>query len=52
MDRPINELVPPIRQHSRKLQQSQEHLDSHPWLQYLPLLPEAELIWNGNQRVN
>ena len=52
MDRPIDELVPPIRQHSRKLQQSQEHLDSHPWLQYLPLLPEAELIWNGNQRVN
>ncbi|MDV7389856.1 ammonia-forming cytochrome c nitrite reductase subunit c552, partial [Arthrospira platensis SPKY1] len=30
MDRPIAELVPPIREHSRKLQQSQTHLDSHP----------------------
>ncbi|MFU8895483.1 MAG: ammonia-forming cytochrome c nitrite reductase subunit c552 [Gammaproteobacteria bacterium] len=52
MATPIKELVPPIREHSRKLQQSQEHLDSHPWLQYLPLLPEAELIWHGNQRVD
>jgi nitrite reductase (cytochrome c-552) len=52
MDRPIAELVPPIREHSRKLQQSQQHLDSHAWLQYLPLLPEAELVWHGNQRVN
>ena len=52
MDKPIAELVPPIREHSRKLQQSQEHLDSHPWLQYLPLLPEAELVWDGGERVN
>ena len=51
MDRPIVELVPPIREHSRKLQQSQEHLDSHVWLQYLPLLPEAELVWDGNERL-
>jgi nitrite reductase (cytochrome c-552) len=51
MDRPIHELVPPIREHSRKLQQSQAHLDSHPWLQYLPLLPEAELVWDGNRRL-
>jgi nitrite reductase (cytochrome c-552) len=51
MARPIMELVPPIREHSRKLQQSQEHLDSHVWLRYLPLLPEAELIWDGNQRL-
>lgn len=51
MDRPIQELVPPIREHSRKLQQSQEHLDSHVWLQYLPLFPEADLIWDGNRRV-
>lgn len=51
MDRPIAELVPPIREHSRKLQQSQTHLDSHPWLQYLPLLPEAELVWDGNRRL-
>jgi nitrite reductase (cytochrome c-552) len=52
MDKPIEELVPPIREHSRKLQQSQAHLDSHPWLKYLPLMPEAELIWHGNKRVN
>ncbi|NGP54283.1 ammonia-forming cytochrome c nitrite reductase subunit c552 [Thioalkalivibrio sp. XN8] len=51
MDTPIKELVPPIREHSRKLQQSQEHLDSHVWLQYLPLLPEADLVWNGTERV-
>jgi nitrite reductase (cytochrome c-552) len=51
MDRPIHELVPPIREHSRKLQQSQQHLDSHAWLGYLPLLPEADLVWHGNKRV-
>ncbi len=51
LDRPIAELVPPIREHSRKLQQNQAHLDSHPWLQYLPRLPEADLVWDGNQRL-
>jgi nitrite reductase (cytochrome c-552) len=51
MDRPIQDMVPPIREHSRKLQQSQEHLDSHVWLQYLPLLPEAELVWHGTERL-
>ena len=51
LDKPIGELVAPIREHSRKLQQSQAHLDSHPWLQYLPLMPEAELMWHGSQRL-
>lgn len=51
LDKPIKELVPPIKEHSRKLQQSQAHLDSHPWLGYLPLFPEADLIWNGYERV-
>lgn len=51
LDRPIAELVPPILEHSRKLQQSQEHLDSHVWLRYLPKLPEAELVWDGYKRV-
>ncbi len=51
MDVPIHDLVPPIREHSRRLQQSQEHLNSHLWLQYLPLLPEAEMIWDGTERV-
>ncbi|WP_429886307.1 ammonia-forming cytochrome c nitrite reductase subunit c552 [Geoalkalibacter halelectricus] len=51
LDTPIKELVPPILEHSRKLQQSQEHLDSHVWLQYLPKLPEAELMWDGYERL-
>lgn len=51
LDAPIQELVPPIMEHSRKLQQSQAHLDSHPWLKYLPKLPEAELVWDGNKKL-
>ena len=51
LDRPIKELVPPIMEHSRKLQQSQAHLDSHIWLKYLPKLPEADLVWDGYKRV-
>ncbi|OEF96870.1 ammonia-forming cytochrome c nitrite reductase subunit c552 [Desulfuribacillus alkaliarsenatis] len=47
----IYEIVPPILEHSRKLQQSQEHLNSHTWLQYLPLLPERELMWDGTERL-
>jgi len=47
----IKDIVPPIREHSRKLQQSQAHLDSHNWLGYLPLLPEADLVWNLNKRI-
>ncbi len=47
----IKEIVPPFLEHSRKLQQSQEHLDSHKWLQYLPLLPEADLMWDGTERL-
>ena len=44
-------LVPPIKEHSRKLQQSAEHLASHPWLSYLPKLPEADKVWEGSKRV-
>lgn len=51
LDLPIAELVPPIREHSRRLQQDEEHLASHPWLQYLPVLPRADMVWDGNQRV-
>lgn len=47
----IKEIVPPIKEHSRKLQQSQAHLDSHTWLGYLPVLPEADLVWDLNKRV-
>lgn len=51
LDGDIKKIVPPIKEHSRKLQQSQEHLDSHVWLQYLPLLPEADLMWDGTKKL-
>ncbi len=47
----IKQIVPPILEHSRKLQQSAEHLQSHKWLSYLPKFPEADLVWNLNKRV-
>ena len=47
----IMKIVPPIKEHSRKLQQSAEHLASHTWLGYLPKLPEADKVWEGNKRV-
>jgi nitrite reductase (cytochrome c-552) len=47
----IYDIVPPIKEHSRKLQMSQEHLDSHKWLQYLEKYEEADLIWDLNKRV-
>ena len=47
----IRQIVPPIKEHSRKLQQSAEHLASHKWLSYLPQLPEADKVWEGNKRV-
>ncbi|MCG5495079.1 ammonia-forming cytochrome c nitrite reductase subunit c552 [Ectothiorhodospira variabilis] len=51
LDAPIAEQVPPIREHGRKLQQDEAHLASHPWLEYLPLLPKAEKVWDGTERV-
>lgn len=47
----IKELVPPILEHSRKLQQSPEHMASHKWFKYIPLLPEKEMIWDSNKRL-
>ncbi|MBQ8744201.1 MAG: ammonia-forming cytochrome c nitrite reductase subunit c552, partial [Mailhella sp.] len=47
----IKDIVPPIKEHSRKLQQSAEHLASHKWLGYLPKLPEAPQVWEGQKRV-
>ncbi len=51
LDGDIKEIVPPIKEHSRKLQQSQAHLDSHKWLKYLPLFPEADMLFNGTERL-
>ncbi|MDW7673809.1 MAG: ammonia-forming cytochrome c nitrite reductase subunit c552 [Bacillota bacterium] len=47
----IKTIVPPILEHSRKLQQSEEHLNSHKWLKYLQVLPKAELIWDGLKKL-
>lgn len=47
----ITKIVPPILEHSRKLQQDPEHMQSHPWLKYLPVLPRADQVWEGNKRV-
>ncbi len=47
----IKQIVPPILHHSRKLQQSAEHLKSHKWLSYLPQFPEAPMMWNLNKRL-
>ena len=43
----IKELVPPILNLSRKLQQDGEFLKQHPWTKLLPVLPEARQVWEG-----
>lgn len=43
----ITKLVPPILEMSRKLQQDPEHMQSHPWLKLLPVLPKEPLMWDG-----
>ena len=47
----ITQIVPPILEFSRKLQQDPDVLKSHPWLSYLPLLPKADPVWEGNRRI-
>ncbi|WP_027389767.1 ammonia-forming cytochrome c nitrite reductase subunit c552 [Chrysiogenes arsenatis] len=51
LEGPIEKIVPPIMEHSRKLQQDQKHLDSHVWLKYLPVLPQADLVWDKNKKL-
>ncbi len=48
----IYAIVPPILEHSRLLQQSQEHLDSHKWLKLLKKLPEVPIQWDGFTRIS
>ncbi len=48
----IYAIVPPILEHSRELQQSQEHLDTHKWLKLLPKLPDVPIQWDGFQRIS
>lgn len=47
----INKIVPPIREMSRKLQQDADFLARHPWTKLLPVLPKAELVWDGQKHV-
>ncbi len=47
----IKKIVPPILTFSRKLQQDPEYLKTNPWLQLLPVLPKAELMWDGQKKL-
>ncbi len=47
----IKTLVPPIVEHSRKLQQDPNHLRSHVWLNLLSPLPKGDLYWHGTEVV-
>lgn len=47
----IKELVPPILEHSRKLQMDPQHLASHPWLAYLKPFPQTAQVWDENRRL-
>lgn len=47
----IEEIVPPILDWSREMQMDQENLDKHIWTKYLPLLPKAEKVWDGQQKI-
>lgn len=51
LDGDIKTIVPPITKHSRELQMSQEHLDSHKWLKYLPLTPKSDMVWDGQVKL-
>ncbi len=48
----IQEIVPPIEEHSRELQMDEEHLQTHKWLQYLEPLPEEPRTWHLNERLD
>ena len=43
----IRDIVPPIRQLSRKLQQDGEFLQQHPWTRLLPVKPQHKQVWDG-----
>ncbi|GEM_PF-159968 len=51
LDGDIKKIVPPILRHSRELQMKPEHMGSHPWFKYIPLVPKAAKVWDGNKRV-
>jgi nitrite reductase (cytochrome c-552) len=47
----IKALVPPLLEWSRALQMEQKNLDAHVWTRYLTLLPKAELVWKGQEKI-
>jgi nitrite reductase (cytochrome c-552) len=47
----IKKIVPPILNHSRKLQQDPEHMKSHKWFEYIPLLPKSDQVWDGQKKL-
>ncbi|MDR0816597.1 MAG: ammonia-forming cytochrome c nitrite reductase subunit c552 [Desulfovibrio sp.] len=47
----IEKIVPPILEHSRKLMQSPEHLQNHPWLKLLKPFPTDPQVWEGQTRL-
>ena len=52
LSKDIKELVPPILEMSRKLQQDPEFLKKNPWTRLLPVLPKAEQVWDLQTRVS
>ncbi len=47
----IHKIVPPILKHSRKLQQDPEHMKTHVWFRYIPVLPKADKVWDGQKKL-
>ena len=47
----IEKIVPPILEMSRKLQQDPEFLQKNPWTKLLPVLPKADQVWDGQERL-
>ncbi|WCB46216.1 ammonia-forming cytochrome c nitrite reductase subunit c552 [Nitratidesulfovibrio vulgaris] len=47
----IKTIVPPILKMNRKLQQDPEFMKTHKWFQYLPVLPKADQVWDGQKRL-
>lgn len=48
----IKEIVPPILELNRKLQQDGEFLAKNPWTALLPVLPANDIQWDGEERLN
>lgn len=47
----IKQIVPPILEMSRKLQQDPEFLQKNPWTKLLPVLPKADQVWDGQTKL-